>query len=118
MFLKIQRFALAFLAMASISYGVALAVPRNAFYMRNASAATLHFTYGCAGSKKTRTTYLYGHYGSWFWMNSGCYRYTIIKSTKNGAGVTTFKYGLNAGWRYELFWDDNRQAWNIRQANY
>ena len=94
----------------------ASARPSNAFYLRNSSSMTLHFTYGCSDSTRAFTRALAPHAAKYYWVKNGCTSYTIKKSTDASNGETkTFTYTIDAGHRYEIFWDKSKRAWNIQE---
>ena len=94
----------------------ASAHPANAFYLRNSSGMTLHFTYGCEDASRVFTHALAPRTGKYYWVKNGCRTYTIKKSTDASDGETkTFTYTIDAGHRYEIFWDKSKHAWNIQE---
>lgn len=88
--------------------------PSNAVYIRNTSKGTLHFQFGCIGG--TPRDYTIGpKTGFWLWNDNGCRHYTVVQRTSNDDGVVThtLNYTVNAGYRYEFFFDNDHNYWNM-----
>jgi hypothetical protein len=116
----ISSLCLALLASVSLLTGSAMAAdhPAYAFYMENTSNKTLHFQYYCDGSPDDKTTEeLDSKDSNWFWFDTPCKEYTVVKSTTNSDGDTTasFTYTVDGGHKYEIFWNDSQSAWDIQE---
>lgn len=110
----LRNLLLALIAAFFVTSASALAVPSNAFYLRNSSTRVLHFTYACEGSDRHWSHTLGARSGKYYWAKNGCTSYTITKSTNMNDGETkSFTYDIDAGHRYEIFWDTSKSAWNI-----
>jgi len=110
----LRTLMIALVASFSVTAANALAVPSNAFYLHNSSNKVLHFTYACEGSSHRWKHELDPNSGKYYWAKNGCTEYTITKSTNMEDGETkSFTYDIDAGHRYEIFWDSSKGAWNI-----
>ena len=112
--MRVRNLMIALIAAFGVTTVAAIAVPSNAFYLRNSSNKVLHFTYACEGSSHHWSHALAPKHGRYYWAKNGCSEYTITKSTDMNDGETkSFTYDIDAGHRYEIFWDRSKGAWNI-----
>lgn len=112
--IRVRNLMIALITVFLVTTASATAVPSNAFYLRNSSNRVLHFTYACEGSDRHWTHTLNSRSGKYYWAKNGCTQYTITKSTDMGDGESkSFTYDIDAGHRYEIFWDSSKRAWNI-----
>jgi hypothetical protein len=88
--------------------------PSNAVYIRNTSKdSTLHFQFRCIGGTP-RDYAIAPKTGYWLYNDNGCRHYTVLQLTStNGVVTHTLKYDVNAGHRYEFFWDNDHAYWNM-----